>query len=152
MKRAVIGCTKSHPSENCCLASTSKWLFSRAIRFWKTRITFNAISPHRRMVFQESSNDVFHFRDFSATLIRLSRAIRGVGNPLVAAYARCYLMRVGREKFIQDSSFVVENVRDLLLSYHQVITCGCRISVVLFIYFFDRLITCSCTAAIHGPS
>lgn len=60
------------------------------------------------------------FRDFSANLIRLSRAIRGVGNPLVAAYARAYLMRVGREQLIQDRLFVIENVRDLFLSYNQV--------------------------------
>lgn len=58
-------------------------------------------------------------KDFSSTLIRLSRAIRGVGDPLIAAYARCYLMRVGGERFIGDRSFVLENVKDFLLSYHQ---------------------------------
>ena len=58
--------------------------------------------------------------DFSSTLIRLSRAIRGIGDPLIAAYARCYLMRVGGEKFIRDRSFVLENVKDFLFSYHQV--------------------------------
>jgi len=57
--------------------------------------------------------------DFSSTLIRLSRAIRGIGDPLIAAYARCYLMRVGGEKFIRDRSFVLENVKDFLFSYHQ---------------------------------
>nr|SVE92271.1 EOG090X02HV [Megafenestra aurita] len=70
--------------------------------------------------------------DFSATLVRLSRAIRGVGNPLVAAYARCYLMRVGREKFIQDRSFVIENVRDLLLSYHQLYSSPTRTELTVF--------------------
>lgn len=65
--------------------------------------------------------NVLLFRDFSATLIRLSRVIRGLGNPLVAAYARAYLMRVGRAIRLQDRSFVVENVRDLYLSYNQVI-------------------------------
>lgn len=59
-------------------------------------------------------------RDFTGTLIRLSRAIRGVGDPLVAAYARCYLMRVGRERYVTDRSFMAGNVRDLLASYHQV--------------------------------
>jgi hypothetical protein len=43
-----------------------------------------------------------------------------VGNPLVAAYARAYLMRIGLEQFTQDRSFVIENVRDLFLSYNQV--------------------------------
>nr|SVE72817.1 EOG090X02HV [Ceriodaphnia reticulata] len=70
--------------------------------------------------------------DFSATLIRLSRAIRGVGNPLVAAYARCYLMRVGREKFIRNPSFVIENVRDLLLSYNQLYSSSTRTELTVF--------------------
>lgn len=72
-------------------------------------------------VFIKTTHDGLFFRDFSATLIRLSRAIRGVGNPLVAAYARAYLMRVGREISMQNHTFVVENVRDLYLSYNQVI-------------------------------
>ena len=43
-----------------------------------------------------------------------------MGDPLVAAYARCYLCRVGREKFVGDQSFLVDNFNDFLLSYHQV--------------------------------
>nr|SVE76887.1 EOG090X02HV [Daphnia lumholtzi]SVE78113.1 EOG090X02HV [Daphnia lumholtzi] len=70
--------------------------------------------------------------DFSATLIRLSRAIRGVGNPLVAAYARAYLMRVGREIRLQDRSFVVENVRDLYLSYNQLYSNSVRSELTIF--------------------
>nr|CAH0100443.1 unnamed protein product [Daphnia galeata] len=70
--------------------------------------------------------------DFSANLIRLSRAIRGVGNPLVAAYARAYLMRVGREQLIQDRSFVIENVRDLFLSYNQLYSNSTRTELTVF--------------------
>ncbi len=32
--------------------------------------------------------------DFAAILLRLVHSIRGVGNPLVAAYARLYLARM----------------------------------------------------------
>nr|SVE89762.1 EOG090X02HV [Daphnia sinensis] len=70
--------------------------------------------------------------DFSATLIRLSRTIRGVGNPLVAAYARAYLMRVGREIRLEDRSFVVENVRDLYLSYNQLYSNSVRSELTIF--------------------
>nr|SVE75004.1 EOG090X02HV [Daphnia dolichocephala] len=70
--------------------------------------------------------------DFSATLVRLSRAIRGVGNPLVAAYARAYVMRVGREIAMQDHSFIVENVRDLYLSYNQLYSNNIRTELTVF--------------------
>nr|SVE69681.1 EOG090X02HV [Eubosmina coregoni] len=69
---------------------------------------------------------------FSEILIRLSRSIRGIGNPLVAVYARCYLMRVGREKFIRDQSFVVANVTDFLLSYNQLYSASLQTELTVF--------------------
>ena len=74
-------------------------------------------------------------RDFSSTLIRLSRAIRGIGDPLIAAYARCYLMRVGGERFIGDRSFVLENVKDFLLSYHQVKNSNDQLFIIYLTWF-----------------
>lgn len=37
---------------------------------------------------------IIWFREYSKALIRLTKMIRGIGDPLVAAYARCYLCRV----------------------------------------------------------
>lgn len=89
-------------------------------------------------------------RDFTGTLIRLSRAIRGVGDPLVAAYTRCYLMRVGREKYVTDRSFMVENICDLLASYHQVRNVILCPSAFQLIDKADYL--CSCTAPRFEPA
>ena len=45
------------------------------------------------------SRDLFEcntgcFSEYEAALMRLALMIRGMGNPLVATYARCYLCRV----------------------------------------------------------
>jgi len=37
----------------------------------------------------------FCFREFSQALVRLTKMIRGMGDPLVAVYARTYICRVG---------------------------------------------------------
>ena len=136
-KRAETGCTKSPRSGSCYLVFTLSWQCWKVIPSWRTRKLTKTIRGcvNRGSVGSPSFDRILHelkfmidtyfpfrwlCRDFSSALIRLSKAIRGVGNPLVAAYCRCYLMRVGREKFITDHSFVIENVNDLLLSYHQV--------------------------------
>ncbi|KYN41370.1 UPF0505 protein C16orf62 like protein [Trachymyrmex septentrionalis] len=37
--------------------------------------------------------------EFNTALLRITRMIRGIGNPLIAVYARCYLCRVGLALF-----------------------------------------------------
>lgn len=55
--------------------------------------------------------------EFSTVLMRLTRMIRGIGDPLVAVYARCYLCRVGFALKISDLEFVKENFYDFLYTY-----------------------------------
>lgn len=43
--------------------------------------------------------------------------IRGIGSPLVAVYARCYLCRVGFALKTIDLDFVKENFYDFLYTY-----------------------------------
>lgn len=45
--------------------------------------------------------------------------IRGVGDPLVALYARCYLCRVGMT-LTKEMDYIKENINDYLAVYHTV--------------------------------
>ena len=42
------------------------------------------------------------FREFSQALVRLTKMIRGMGDPLVAVYARTYICRVSRNNGRQN--------------------------------------------------
>ncbi|XP_046425183.1 VPS35 endosomal protein-sorting factor-like [Neodiprion virginianus] len=58
--------------------------------------------------------------EFSTALLRITRMIRGIGNPLIAVYARCYLCRVGLAlNQSTDLGFVKENFYDFLSTYGQ---------------------------------
>lgn len=61
-------------------------------------------------------------REYSAALLRLTRMVRGIGDPLVAAYARCYLCRVGISVQSENSNkdYLLENFYDYLATYNQV--------------------------------
>ncbi|KAJ4925902.1 hypothetical protein JOQ06_008088, partial [Pogonophryne albipinna] len=54
------------------------------------------------------------------TLPRLTAMIRGIGDPLVAAYARAYLCRVGMEVAPQLKDSLNRNFFDLLGSFRQI--------------------------------
>ncbi|KAB0804643.1 hypothetical protein PPYR_01613 [Photinus pyralis] len=58
--------------------------------------------------------------EYSAALLRLTHMIRGIGNPLVAVYARCYLCRVGITITATEKDYLNENFYDFLDSYSQV--------------------------------
>lgn len=76
--------------------------------------------------------------EFSQALLRLTKMIRGIGDPLVATYARCYLCRVGMTVCV-DRDYLKENLYDFLTVYHTVsgfyVKCG-----VLFLFLLDYLI------------
>ncbi|XP_076674334.1 VPS35 endosomal protein-sorting factor-like isoform X1 [Andrena cerasifolii] len=56
--------------------------------------------------------------EFNRALLRITRMIRGIGNPLIAVYARCYLCRVGLAlNKTSDFEFVRENFYDFLSTY-----------------------------------
>ncbi|XP_033219620.1 VPS35 endosomal protein sorting factor-like [Belonocnema kinseyi] len=57
--------------------------------------------------------------EFSSALQRITRMIRGIGNPLIAIYARCYLCRVGLALKATDFDFAKENFYDFLFTYQQ---------------------------------
>lgn len=57
--------------------------------------------------------------EFNKTLVRLCQMIRGIGDPLIAAYARCYLCRVG-PTVTKDTKYLQLNLDDFLFVYHTV--------------------------------
>ncbi|PNF32008.1 hypothetical protein B7P43_G06573 [Cryptotermes secundus] len=57
--------------------------------------------------------------EFSQALLRLTRMIRGIGDPLVAVYAHCYLCRVGMAVTTGDREYIKENFYDFVASYNQ---------------------------------
>ncbi|KAF7988840.1 hypothetical protein HCN44_007150 [Aphidius gifuensis] len=58
--------------------------------------------------------------EYNNALIRLTKMIRGIGNPLISIYARCYLCRVGINLPINNTfNFIYNNFNDFLLIYHQ---------------------------------
>lgn len=60
--------------------------------------------------------------DIKNALERLTKIIRGIGDPLVAAYARCYLCRVGLT-VTADKDYIKNNLNDFLFVYHTVRVC-----------------------------
>ncbi|XP_057321431.1 VPS35 endosomal protein-sorting factor-like [Microplitis mediator] len=60
--------------------------------------------------------------EFNTALLRITKMIRGIGNPLIAVYARCYLCRVGLALKTSDYEFIRENIYDFLLTYNQLFT------------------------------
>lgn len=58
--------------------------------------------------------------EFNTALLRITHMIRGIGNPLIAVYARCYLCRVGLAlNKTSDFEFVRENFYGFLFTYQQ---------------------------------
>lgn len=59
-------------------------------------------------------------KEYTQALIRLTKMIRGIGNPLVAAYARAYLCRVGMSIAPESRMHLIPNFTDYLVTYCQV--------------------------------
>ncbi|XP_076300980.1 VPS35 endosomal protein-sorting factor-like isoform X2 [Lasioglossum baleicum] len=58
--------------------------------------------------------------EFNNALLRITQMIRGIGNPLIAVYARCYLCRVGLAlNKTSDFEFIRNNFYDFLSTYQQ---------------------------------
>lgn len=58
-------------------------------------------------------------KEFSEALARLTNMVRGIGDPLVAIYARCYLCHVGMSVSTINRQFLKDNFYDFLSVYHQ---------------------------------
>lgn len=57
--------------------------------------------------------------EFDRILSRIGRMIRGIGDPLIAIYARCYLCRVGA-MVSNNSEYIKEILNDFLFVYPAV--------------------------------
>ncbi|XP_075145399.1 VPS35 endosomal protein sorting factor-like [Haematobia irritans] len=54
---------------------------------------------------------------YDDALIRLTKAIRGIGDPLIAVYARCYLVRAGIQIQSPNKLYIYQNFKDFLNIY-----------------------------------
>lgn len=52
--------------------------------------------------------------------MRLTKAIRGIGDPLIAAYARCYLVRAGVQLSTSNKAYIHQNFKDFVNIYQTV--------------------------------
>jgi len=69
---------------------------------------------------QICNNDfILFYSEQNVALLRLIKMVRGIGNPLVAWYARCYLCRIGVLTNLNINYFE-ECFKDILLTYKQV--------------------------------
>lgn len=59
--------------------------------------------------------------DLSRILMRHARQARGVGNPLVAAYLRSYIARVGLQANVKNSNYVRALITDTMYSLRCVL-------------------------------
>ncbi|CAG9805529.1 unnamed protein product [Chironomus riparius] len=78
-------------------------------------------------------------REIDASLLRISRMIRGIGDPLVGAYARCYLVRIGVTTS-KSHEYLKECFADFLSVYHTIFNTGIRAEILkqnieLSVYF-----------------
>jgi hypothetical protein len=60
------------------------------------------------------------FSNYKEILSRMTRQIRGIGDPLVAIFTRCYLVRIGTS-LIKEREYIKDNFLDFLFTYHYVI-------------------------------
>ncbi|CAH1397922.1 unnamed protein product [Nezara viridula] len=57
--------------------------------------------------------------ELSDCVNRLTLMTRGIGDPLVAVYTRCYLCRIGQSVFKAGPELIRQNLKDFLLLYEQ---------------------------------
>lgn len=65
------------------------------------------------------------FSEGAEALLRLTQMVQGMGNPLVAVYARCYLVRVGINVAPSgaDKKYLLKNFTNFLDCYNHVRHC-----------------------------
>lgn len=71
-----------------------------------------------------------HFRHIYIAVKRIINMIRGIGNPLVAIYARCYLCRVGILISTSPEDYLKENFLEILNIYNEVDNICCLIIII----------------------
>ncbi|XP_076067854.1 VPS35 endosomal protein-sorting factor-like isoform X2 [Oratosquilla oratoria] len=93
--------------------TTRNWLYKVAsIRELLPRLYLEAaILPCYKFV-----NDNEHEK----ALVRLSAMVKGIANPLVAAYARMYICHVGVKAAPKQSQYVVDSIEDFILTFKQI--------------------------------
>lgn len=58
--------------------------------------------------------------EMCSALSKIAKMIRGIGDPLVAAYARCYLVRIGIGTCPERQDYIKECFNDFLSTYNTV--------------------------------
>ena len=64
-------------------------------------------------------------KEYTQALIRLTKMVRGIGDPLVSSYARSYLCRVGMSIAPESRMHLMPNFTDYLATFTQVLYVHC---------------------------
>ena len=82
-----------------------------------------SLTHHRHSYVETAILKCYSFltnKEYTQALIRLSKMVRGIGDPLVAAYARAYICRVGMSIAPESRTHLMGNFTDYLSTFSQV--------------------------------
>ncbi|XP_030374036.1 VPS35 endosomal protein sorting factor-like [Scaptodrosophila lebanonensis] len=83
--------------------------------------------------------------EYDSLLQRLTYQLRGIADPLVSSYARCYLVRVGTP-VTHNKAYIRENFKDLFIIYPQIFRLVSRFNL------HPEIITASTYLQLYAPA
>ncbi|CAI8033056.1 VPS35 endosomal protein-sorting factor-like [Geodia barretti] len=103
-----------YPSLSPFSSSSSSLFYSLSAWFFPDSPTLSYVEAAIMKCYSFLTN-----KEYTQALIRLTKMVRGIGDPLVAGYARAYLCRVGMSIAPESRMHLLPNFTDYLSTYSQ---------------------------------